>query len=167
MIGSKNWQQVLVFTRKKETADLLASEMSKDGIKTSAIHGDKSQGAREKALTAFKEGSIRALVATDVAARGLDIPALNVVINYELPFVAEDYIHRIGRTGRAGNQGLAVSLVSQKEEKMLSAIEEVLDQRLLQQWFPGFEPNLDLISDTPSRANTGKQKKAGAAKSIW
>ena len=110
MIGSKNWKQVLIFVRTKQGADALAKEMCKDGIKTQSIHGDKSQGARERALEEFKEGKVRALVATDVAARGLDIQQLQYVINYELPYIAEDYIHRIGRTGRAGLEGLAVSL---------------------------------------------------------
>ncbi|GAW97986.1 MULTISPECIES: DEAD/DEAH box helicase [Colwellia] len=142
LIGSKNWQQVLVFTRTKQCADYLAKEMTKDGIKSLAIHGDKSQGAREKALHEFKEGNIRALIATDVAARGIDIKGLNYVINYELPYNAEDYVHRIGRTARAGNSGLAVSLVSVGEEWLLTAIEELLDIQLLQQWLPGYEPDL-------------------------
>ena len=103
LIGSKNWQQVLIFTRTKQGADELAKEMCKDGVKTQSIHGDKSQGARDKALAEFKAGKTRALVATDVAARGIDISDLRYVINYELPYIAEDYIHRIGRTGRAGN----------------------------------------------------------------
>jgi len=155
LIGSKNWQQVLIFTRTKQTADALAKEMCKDGIKTQSIHGDKSQGAREKALAEFKAGQTRALVATDVAARGLDIINLNYVINYELPYVAEDYIHRIGRTGRAGNEGLAVSLMSPSEEWLLTAVEEVLDTRLLQQWLPGYEPDL---------TKTEKQVKKGGHK---
>ena len=142
LIGSKNWQQVLVFTRTKQCADDLAKEMSKDGIKSLAIHGDKSQGAREKALHEFKEGRVRALIATDVAARGIDIKGLSHVINYELPYNAEDYVHRIGRTARAGNSGLAVSLVSVGEEWLLTAIEELLEVRLLQQWLPGYEPDL-------------------------
>ena len=166
LIGSKNWRQVLIFTRTKQMADSLAKEMCKDGLKTLSIHGDKSQGAREKALAEFKDGSIRALVATDVAARGLDIPALNVVINYELPYVAEDYIHRIGRTGRAGKEGLAISLMSPDEEYLLTAIEEVLDKKLLQQWYPGYEPNLDKMNAAPTRANTGKQKQRGRQKAF-
>ncbi len=142
LIGSKNWKQVLVFTRTKLCADHLAKEMSKDGVKSIAIHGDKSQGAREKALQEFKEGKVRALIATDVAARGIDIKGLSHVINYELPYNAEDYVHRIGRTARAGNSGLAVSLVSAGEDWLLTAIEELLDIRLLQQWLPGYEPDL-------------------------
>mgnify|MGYP000064800840 CR=1 FL=1 len=142
LIGSKNWQQVLIFARTKKTADALAKEMCKDGIKSQSIHGDKSQGARDKALLDFKQGNIRALVATDVAARGIDIVDLAYVVNYELPYVAEDYVHRIGRTGRAGKSGLALSLVSPSEEWLLTAIEKVIDERLLQQWLPGYEPDL-------------------------
>ncbi|WP_440876885.1 DEAD/DEAH box helicase [Thalassotalea sp. PLHSN55] len=166
LIGAKNWQQVLVFTRKKQTADELAKEMCKDGLKTEAIHGDKSQGAREKALAEFKAGKVRALVATDVAARGLDIADLAVVINYELPFVAEDYIHRIGRTGRAGNDGLAISLVSPQEEGLLTAIEKVLDTRLLQQWFPGYEPDLEKSLDAAKKQRRGGSKKRARAKAL-
>jgi len=149
LIGSKNWHQVLIFTRTKQGADHLAKEMCKDGLKTQSIHGDKSQGAREKALQEFKDGKIRALVATDVAARGLDIETLEYVINYELPFIAEDYIHRIGRTGRAGSSGLAISLLSVEENYLLEEVEAVLGERLSQQWFEGFEPDL---SKPPSNA---------------
>jgi ATP-dependent RNA helicase RhlE len=157
LIGSKNWKQVLIFTRTKVTADALAKEMCKDGIKTQSIHGDKSQGAREKALAEFKEGKTRALVATDVASRGLDIANLNYVINYELPYIAEDYIHRIGRTGRAGNEGVAVSLMSPSEEWLLEAVEKVLDTRLLQQWYPGYEPDLTK-TEKPTRKGGQKQR---------
>lgn len=156
LIGSKNWQQVLVFTRTKQTADELAKEMCKDGIKAQSLHGDKSQGARDKALADFKSGKTRALVATDVAARGIDIVDLAYVVNYELPYVAEDYVHRIGRTGRAGKSGLALSLVSPSEEWLLTAIEKVIDERLLQQWFPGYEPDLSK-TDTPKRAVNKKK----------
>ena len=151
LIGSKNWQQVLVFTRTKQCADHLAKEMTKDGVKSLAIHGDKSQGAREKALHEFKEGKIRALIATDVAARGIDIKGLNHVINNELPYNAEDYVHRIGRTARAGNSGLAVSLVSTGEEWLLTAIEELLEISLLQQWLPGYEPDLTKASQADKK----------------
>ena len=145
LIGSKNWQQVLIFTRTKKMADVLAKEMCKDGIKTQSLHGDKSQGARDKALLDFKTGRVRALVATDVAARGIDIVDLGYVINFELPYVAEDYVHRIGRTGRAGNNGLAISLLSPDEEWLLTAIEDVIDTRLPQQWLPGYEPDLTKV----------------------
>ena len=159
MIGARNWHQVLIFTRTKQGADHLASEMCKDGLKTQSIHGDKSQGARERALEDFREGSIRALVATDVAARGLDIDQLKYVINYELPFNAEDYIHRIGRTGRAGGSGLAISLLSAEENYLLEEVEAILNTSLPQQWLPGYEP--DLTREVkPSRKNSrGAQKK--------
>jgi ATP-dependent RNA helicase RhlE len=158
LIGSRNWKQVLVFTRTKQCADELAKEMSKDGVKSLAIHGDKSQGAREKALHEFKEGKIRALIATDVAARGIDIKGLSHVINYELPYNAEDYIHRIGRTARAGNSGLAVSLVSPGEEWLLTAVEELLDIQLLQQWLPGYE--VDLTKNVNSNKRLINKKNA-------
>ncbi|GAA0824321.1 DEAD/DEAH box helicase [Colwellia asteriadis] len=160
LIGSKNWQQVLIFTRTKATADALAKEMCKDGIKAQSIHGDKSQGAREKALADFKTGKVRALVATDVAARGIDINELGYVINYELPHQAEDYIHRIGRTARAGKSGLAVSLLSPSEEWLLEAIEKILDYRLLQQWFPGYEPDLNKVTLDAMNAPKLNKKKA-------
>ena len=165
LIGAKNWRQVLIFTRTKQGADALAKEMCKDGIKTQSIHGDKSQGARDKALEEFKQGKTRALVATDVAARGLDIVDLKHVINYELPYIAEDYIHRIGRTGRAGSTGLAVSLLSPSEEWLLEAIEKVLDHKLMQQWLPGYEPDLTKV-DKPARNNKGNSKKHARQKAL-
>ncbi|MBU2918532.1 DEAD/DEAH box helicase [Psychrosphaera sp. F3M07] len=163
LIGSKNWHQVLIFTRTKQDADALAKEMKLDGIKAESIHGDKSQGARERVLEQFKTGTIRALVATDVAARGLDIQNLNYVINYQLPYIAEDYIHRIGRTGRAGNQGLAISLLSVGEEYLLEEVEAVLDTRLLQQWLPGYEPDLTK-KPTNNRKNTKSAQKQRAGR---
>ena len=159
LIGSNNWQQVLIFTRTKAGAEALAKEMCKDGLKTQSLHGDKSQGARERALAEFKQGKIRALVATDVAARGIDIIDLPHVINYELPYVAEDYIHRVGRTGRAGNKGQAISLMSPSEEWLLQAVEEVLDTRLAQQWFPGYEPDFSKTEDDVNKSGRGKSKK--------
>jgi superfamily II DNA/RNA helicase len=141
LIGARNWHQVLIFTRTKQGADALAKEMCKDGINSQSIHGDKSQGAREKALADFKSGKVRALIATDVASRGLDIPQLEYVINFELPYIAEDYIHRIGRTGRAGSKGIAISLLSQDDNWLLEEIETILNTRLPQQWLPGYEPD--------------------------
>lgn len=161
LIGSKNWHQVLIFTRTKNAADELAKEISKDGIKAQSIHGDKSQGARDKALSDFKSGKVRALVATDVAARGIDIVDLAFVVNFELPYVAEDYVHRIGRTGRAGKSGLALSLVSPSEEWLLTAIEKVIDERLLQQWLPGYEPDLTK-KEAPKRAVNKKKERSQA-----
>ena len=158
MIGMKNWRQVLIFTRTKQMADQLAKEMCKDGLKTQSIHGDKSQGARDRALLDFKEGSTRVLVATDVAARGLDIPALRYVINFELPYIAEDYIHRIGRTGRAGEQGLAMSLVSLDEQWLLEEIEVLLETRLTPQWLTGYEPDPNK-KPKDNRKNSNKSRK--------
>jgi Superfamily II DNA and RNA helicases len=154
LIGSKNWQQVLIFTRTKQAVDELAKELEKDGIKAAAVHGDKSQGARDRGLEEFKTGQVRALVATDVAARGLDIKQLQYVINYELPYNAEDYIHRIGRTGRAGQEGLAVSLISHKEKYLLEDIEKLTGEHFLLQWVEGFEPNLMVQEE----ANSTKRK---------
>ena len=159
LIGSKNWQQVLIFTRTKQGADTLAKEMIKDGLKAQSIHGDKSQGARDKALEEFKEGKLRALVATDVAARGLDIEQLKYVINYELPYIAEDYIHRIGRTGRAGESGLAISLMDRDEEYLLEEIEVILDKKLNQQWFEGFEPDFTKERTANKKNSKSAQKK--------
>lgn len=165
MIGMKNWQQVLIFTRTKQTADVLAKEMCKDGLKTESIHGDKSQGARDKALQNFKSGVTRVLVATDVAARGLDIASLKYVINYELPYVAEDYVHRIGRTGRAGEKGLALSLVSIDEQWLLDEIDILLGTRLTPQWLPGYEP--DLTKEPKNiRKNTNKARRSRDKKRI-
>jgi len=166
LIGSKNWHQVLIFTRTKQMADELAKEMCKDGINTQSIHGDKSQGARERVLAEFKQGKTRALVATDVAARGIDIIDLKYVINYELPYVAEDYVHRIGRTGRAGNTGLAISLMSPNEEWLLEAVEKVLDCVLLQQWLPGYEPDLTKQNQAAKRSSKGKQKQHARKKAL-
>ena len=166
LIGSKNWKQVLIFIRTKQGADALAKEMCKDGIKTQSIHGDKSQGARDKALIEFKEGKTRALVATDVAARGIDILDLQYVINYELPYIAEDYIHRIGRTGRAGKQGLALSLMSPDEEWLLKAVEEVLDTRLLAQWLPGYEPDLTKKPNKSRSSDRQPSKKHARKKAL-
>ncbi|MUH97094.1 DEAD/DEAH box helicase [Aliivibrio fischeri] len=151
LIGSRNWQQVLVFTKTKQGSDELVKELKKDGIKAASINGDKSQGARLRALEEFKTGKVRALIATDVAARGLDIEQLECVINYELPFKAEDYVHRIGRTGRAGHTGKAISLMSMDEEYLLKAIETLLDTRLPQEWLQGYEPdpNAPLKEDRP------------------
>lgn len=130
LIKQHNWQQVLVFTRTKHGANRLTEKLLKDGIEAAAIHGNKSQGARSKALSQFKEGSIRVLVATDIAARGLDIDQLPQVVNFELPNVPEDYVHRIGRTGRAGSPGAAISLVDQEEMKHLRGIERLIKREI-------------------------------------
>jgi ATP-dependent RNA helicase RhlE len=163
LIGSKNWQQVLIFTRTKQGADELANEMQKDGIATQSFHGDKSQGARERVLADFKAGKVRALVATDVAARGIDIEQLQYVINHELPYNAEDYIHRIGRTGRAGTKGLAISLVTEAERYLLTDIEKLVGEQFVPQWLPGFEPDLTkTLEATKKREPSKKELRAKA-----
>jgi ATP-dependent RNA helicase RhlE len=140
-IGSENWQQVLVFTRTKHGANRLSEQLGRDGISSAAIHGNKSQGARTKALADFKAGKVRVLVATDIAARGIDIDRLPHVVNYELPNVPEDYVHRIGRTARAGQEGSAVSLVCVDEHKLLRDIEKLLKCKIEQEILPGYEPD--------------------------
>jgi len=140
-IGSENWQQVLVFTRTKHGADRLAGQLSRDGLGAVAIHGNKSQGARTRALADFKAGTVRVLVATDIAARGLDIDRLPHVVNYELPNVPGDYVHRIGRTARAGQEGHAVSLVCVDERELLRDIERLLKYEIDKEIVPGYEPD--------------------------
>jgi len=144
LIGSNNWQQVLVFCRTKHGANRLTRHLEADGIKAMAIHGNKSQGARVKALASFKRNDIQVLVATDIAARGIDIDQLPHVVNFDLPNVPEDYVHRIGRTGRAGSNGEAVSLVSADEFKQLSDIERLIQKVIQRKLIDGFEPNHDL-----------------------
>ncbi|RDK89326.1 DEAD/DEAH box helicase [Marinirhabdus gelatinilytica] len=139
LISEDDWQQVLIFTRTKHGANRLAKKLEKAKISSAAIHGNKSQGARTKALANFKSGKVRVLVATDIAARGLDIPLLPHVINYELPNVPEDYVHRIGRTGRAGASGEAISIVSVDEFEYVRGIEKLLGEKLDQKTIPGFE----------------------------
>jgi ATP-dependent RNA helicase RhlE len=139
VIGKRNWQQVLIFSRTKFGADRLSKQLQQDGIDAQAIHGDKSQGHRTKVLQDFKAGKLRVLVATDVAARGLDIEDLPIVVNYDLPHQAEDYVHRIGRTGRAGKFGLAVTLVTPDDLWMLKEIELLIKQVITQQVLPGYE----------------------------
>jgi len=140
LVRSGDWHQVLVFTRTKHGANRLAEQLGKDGIEAMAIHGNKSQGARTRALSNFKSGELRVLVATDLAARGLDIEQLPHVVNYELPNVPEQYVHRIGRTGRAGITGEALSLVSPDEYPYLADIEKLLKRKLEREVVPGFEP---------------------------
>ena len=141
LVGTQNWQQVLVFTRTKHGANRLAEQLEHDGIRADAIHGNKSQGARTRALQDFKAGRIRVLVATDIAARGLDIDQLPHVVNFDLPNVAEDYVHRIGRTGRAGNEGVAISLVCVDEHKLLRDVEQLIKRDLPKRVIDGFEPD--------------------------
>ncbi|MAD73190.1 MAG: ATP-dependent RNA helicase RhlE [Rheinheimera sp.] len=145
-----NWQQVLVFTRTKHGANKLSLQLEKAGISALAIHGNKSQNARTKALAEFKAGTIRVLVATDIAARGLDIDMLPQVVNFDLPHVAEDYVHRIGRTGRAGKSGQAISLVCADESKELAGIERLTKQQIPRQVVAGFEPVQQLADSNPN-----------------
>ncbi len=147
LIGSNNWRQVLVFTRTKHGANRLAKQLDSDGLTAAAIHGNKSQGARTRALAGFKDGSVRVLVATDIAARGLDIDQLPHVVNFELPNVPEDYVHRIGRTGRAGNEGEAMSLVCVDEHKLLRDIERLLGRRIHSDTLPGYEPDPSIAAE--------------------
>ncbi len=150
LIREDNWEQVLVFTKTKHGANRLAKQLNTDGVTAAAIHGNKSQTARTRALSDFKAGKITALVATDIAARGLDIDTLPYVVNYELPFVAEDYVHRIGRTGRAGCSGEAISLVMPEEGKLLKAIERLIKQKIRVKTIDGFsEPRQTQQSQQP------------------
>ncbi|WP_297527815.1 DEAD/DEAH box helicase [Thiohalobacter sp.] len=169
LIGAGNWRQVLVFTRTKHGANRLAEQLERDGLSATAIHGNKSQGARTRALADFKRGKARVLVATDIAARGLDIDQLPHVVNYELPNVPEDYVHRIGRTGRAGNSGEAVSLVCVDEHKLLRDIERVMKRSIDKVVVEGFEPDPS-IRPEPIRqgrrnhgGNGGQRHKSGGS----
>ncbi|MGQ0525971.1 MAG: DEAD/DEAH box helicase [Betaproteobacteria bacterium] len=139
LVASGDWRQVLVFTRTKHGANRLAEQLARGGIQATAIHGNKSQPQRTRALADFKAGTLRVLVATDIAARGLDIEELPHVINFDMPHVAEDYVHRIGRTGRAGSTGEAISLVAPEELPLLGAVEKLLGRRLERQVIAGFE----------------------------
>jgi ATP-dependent RNA helicase RhlE len=173
LIGSENWNQVLVFTRTKRGADRLARQLGKDGIEAAAIHGDKSQGARTRALEAFKKQSVRALVATDVAARGLDIDQLPHVVNFELPHNPEDYVHRIGRTGRAGRSGTAISLVCAEERGQLGAIQRLLNTDIRTAVLSGFEPDPAQAVQPPRsdqrirpRQGRGARRAGGESRSV-
>ena len=159
LIREENWTQALVFTRTKHGANRLTTHLERRGINAAAIHGNKSQGARTKALAEFKRGKIRILVATDIAARGLDIDQLPQVVNFDLPSVPEDYIHRIGRTGRAGSTGKAVSLVSADEFKQLSDIERLTKQPLERKLVEGFEPVNELPVSRLKQSHSHKSRK--------
>jgi ATP-dependent RNA helicase RhlE len=161
MIGAGYWKQVLVFTRTKHGANRLSRQLEQDGLSAAAIHGNKSQGARTRALADFKQGAVRVLVATDIAARGLDIDQLPHVVNYELPNVPEDYIHRIGRTGRAGNEGTAVSLVSPDEHSLLRDIERMLKREIPRQVLDGYECT---TKEQPQAARNGHNKRPQTAR---
>ena len=156
-IGAENWRQVLVFTRTKHGANRLAAQLDTDGLKSAAIHGNKSQAARLRALQDFKDGKVRVLVATDVAARGLDIERLPYVVNYELPHVPEDYVHRIGRTARAGHKGRAVSLVCVDEHKLLADIEKLLQAKIIKKTVAGYEPDPRVKAEPITRGRSQRQ----------
>ncbi|WP_457596785.1 DEAD/DEAH box helicase [Hydrogenimonas sp.] len=157
LIGDRNWKQVLVFTRTKHGADKLSRRLSADGLPATAIHGNKTQAARMKALKAFKEGRVRVLVATDVAARGIDIDKLSQVVNFDLPEVAEDYVHRIGRTGRAGHAGEACSLVCIDERHLLSRIEKLTGAKIEKVLVEGYHPDPS-IKPEPAKPRGGRQR---------
>ena len=155
LIRSRGWRQAIVFSRTKHGANRLADYLSKDGITAVAIHGNKSQGARTKALSEFKQGKVSILVATDIAARGLDIQQLPQVVNFDLPNVPEDYVHRIGRTGRAGMTGHAISLVSADESKQLRDIEKVIQRQIDREVIAGYEPK-EKLAETKLRTEKGR-----------
>ena len=163
LITEGNWKQILVFTRTKQGANKLTESMISSGIKAAAIHGNKGQGARTKALAGFKDGSLTALVATDIAARGLDIPLLPHVVNFELPNIPEDYVHRIGRTGRAGANGEAISLFSPDETVFLRDIEKLVGLKLPVQNIKGFEPDPN-ASKEPIKQGQGRQQRDSTPK---
>jgi ATP-dependent RNA helicase RhlE len=166
LINKESWKQVLVFTRTKHGANRLSTQLEADGITSSAIHGNKSQGARTKALADFKRGSIRVLVATDIAARGLDINQLPYVVNYDLPNVPEDYVHRIGRTGRAGNEGKAVSLVCIDEHKLLRDIEKLLKSEISKIMIPNFEPDPSIKAEPIINGSNRRDPRAQPKKNV-
>lgn len=173
LIKSHQWQQVLVFTRTKHGANRLAEQLTRDGITSMAIHGNKSQSARTKALSEFKDGKLTALIATDIAARGIDIDQLPHVVNYDLPNVPEDYVHRIGRTGRAGATGEAVSLVCIDERDMLHDIERFIKREVPVEIIPGFEPDpnakpqpIQLRSSQGRHQNQGNRQRNAARKPL-
>lgn len=161
LIKSRGWHQVLVFTRTKHGANRLAKQLTKEGLEATAIHGNKSQNARTRALAGFKDGDVHVLVATDIAARGLDIDQLPFVVNFELPNVPEDYVHRIGRTGRAGREGQAVSLVCVDEARLLKDIERLLKREIPREVVEGFEPD-PTIAPEPIQ-NGGRGRRGGGS----
>jgi ATP-dependent RNA helicase RhlE len=165
LIDDGNWRQVLIFTRTKHRANRLSEKLEKSGISSAAIHGNKSQGARTSALAGFKDGRVRVLVATDIAARGLDIPLLPHVVNFELPNIAEDYVHRIGRTGRAGASGEALSLVDIDEYEFLDGIQFLINESLPSEKIEGFEPsNRSGDNPPPTGGGGGGRKPRGGGR---
>lgn len=165
-LQSNSWRQVLVFVKTKKGANKVCFDLNKNGIKAETIHGDKSQQQRQRSLEAFKHGECRVLVATDVASRGLDIHQLPAVINLDLPKVAHDYVHRIGRTGRAGEKGVAISLVCADEIDLLRSIESTIGKLINRKWLDGFEPEHNLPASTlkPGKKKKPHKKKLAKAK---
>ncbi|AZY51044.1 DEAD/DEAH box helicase [Bordetella avium] len=161
LISESGWHQVLVFTRTKHGANRLAEKLVKDGLSAAAIHGNKSQSARTRALAGFKDGSVAVLVATDIAARGLDIDQLPQVVNFELPNVPEDYVHRIGRTGRAGATGAAVSLVDSSEIKLLKAIERLIKKTIDRKTVDGWTPPVGAVAEPEPRDDDERGRRGG------
>lgn len=162
LIGSNNYPQVLVFTRTKAIADEVSAYLKESGLECLTIHGDKKHGARDRALRDFREGKVRILVATDIAARGLDIEGLDIVINYDIPHIASDYIHRIGRTGRAGNAGTAITLLSSVESLSWKKIETMLGKKVLIETVKGFEPPItDALGKTRGKSMSKEAEKKG------
>jgi ATP-dependent RNA helicase RhlE len=161
LVVHNDWQQVLVFSRTKHGANRLAQYLQNAGVNAEAIHGNKSQGARTRALAGFKGGTVRVLVATDIAARGLDIVQLPQVVNFDLPNVPEDYVHRIGRTGRAGSSGRAYSLVSADEIKQLNDIQQVIQRHIPREYVDGFEPGHEVPDNAPLRKPRGSREGSG------
>ena len=157
-IKEENWFQVLVFSRTKHGANKLAQQLNKEGIDADALHGNKSQAQRTRALKDFKDSKTQVLVATDIAARGIDISLLPHVVNFDLPYVPEDYIHRIGRTARAGQEGKAISLVSADEHKLLFDIEKLLNSPIPRETIVGFEPTQNLSTDAPKSRGSSRKK---------
>jgi ATP-dependent RNA helicase RhlE len=158
LIRTEGWKQVLVFTRTKHGADRLCKQLTADGITAAAIHGNKSQNARTRALANFKQNGVRVLVATDIAARGIDIDQLPHVVNFELPNVPEDYVHRIGRTGRAGNEGEAMSLVCDEEVELLRNIEKLIKREIQKTPVEGFECTLPAVAKPAAKKNGGRSR---------
>jgi ATP-dependent RNA helicase RhlE len=163
LFETRGWHQVLVFARTKHGADALSKHLDKAGIKSAALHGNKSQGARTRALADFKDGKLVALVATDIAARGIDIDSLPFVINYEIPNIAEDYVHRIGRTGRAGMEGEAISLVGHDERGFMRDIERLIKRSIEREVIVGFEPSA-IAPPRPVQPQRGARKPSTTAR---
>ncbi|MGL4475575.1 MAG: DEAD/DEAH box helicase [Shewanella sp.] len=166
LLSKNSWPRVLIFSRQRQDAAQLSQVLIEQGINAADLHGDLTQHQREQTLNAFKNSEINVIVATDIAARGLDIDDLPVVINMELPFKTEDYVHRVGRTGRAGLSGLAISLLDPQDEKLLHNLETFLGRRLPEQWYPGFEPDLTKEYERPKSLSKAAQKQAARKKAL-